>query len=209
MIKIAIVDDHQIVIDGLKLLLSRQPEVKVVADATSGPLMIKKLVDTPTDVLLVDVMMPEMDGYELAVLIRQSYPEMKIIALSMNADGAYVNKMIAHAQINGYVLKTADKNELKRAITTVVNGDNYFSEEILKELQVYERLKQQNAQLNLTTRELEIVKYIIDGRTNKQIAEQLFISEYTVETHRKNIFRKTNTHSAVSLAEYVRKQKIV
>ncbi len=210
MIRIGIVDDHQIVIDGLKLLLGKHPGFKVVAEATSGSQMLEHLEHSaPPDVLLMDLLMPEMDGYTLATTVSKSYPAIKIIALSMNCDGAEINRLIDEAGISGYILKTANKTELKKAIESVKENLDYFSDEVLKELRLYQKIKEKNAAVHLTARELEIVRCITSGLTNKVIATRLFISEYTVETHRKNIFRKTNTRSALSLTEYARNHKLI
>jgi len=209
MIRIGIVDDHQIVIDGLKLVLSRNPGFQVVGEATSGSLLLEQLESLSPDVLLMDLVMPEMSGYELAITIRKSYPDLKIIALSMNCEGAEISRLIDDADISGYVLKTANKAELKKAIESVMQDQPYFSEEAWKELDLYQKIKKKNAVVNLTARELEIMQYITGGMTNKEIAGRLYLSEYTVETHRKNIFRKTQTRSALSLAEYARTQKLI
>jgi two-component system, NarL family, nitrate/nitrite response regulator NarL len=233
MIRIAIVDDHQIVIDGLRLLLSHNNRFQVIAEATSAndilDILRKKTVDIlMVDIMMpemdgyelsvrvrtlypeikVDIMMPEMDGYELSVRVRTLYPEIKILALSMNNEGSIIDKMIEHARINGYLLKTTGKNELIQAIESVAAGKDYFAPDVLQELNSFHKIKEENQLMNLTARELEIIKCMTLNLTNKQIADQLFISERTVETHRKNIFRKTNTHSVLSLMDFLKKQKI-
>jgi two-component system nitrate/nitrite response regulator NarL len=208
MIRIAIVDDHQIVIDGLRLLLGNHSQFQIVAEATSGKEILNILSEKTVDVLMVDVVMPEMDGYELSVQVRKLYPEIKILALSMNSEGSIIDKMIGHAQINGYLLKTIGKSELIQAIKTIGAGEDYFAPDALLELNSFRKIKEENQLMNLTARELEIIKCMTGNLTNKQIADQLYISERTVETHRKNIFRKTNTHSVLSLMDFLRKQKI-
>lgn len=208
MIRIAIVDDHQIVIDGLRLLLSNHNQFQIVAEATSGKEMLNILPEKTVDVLMVDVVMPEMDGYELSVQVRKLYPEIKILALSMNSEGSMIDKMIGHAQINGYLLKTIGKTELIQAIKTIAAGEDYFAPDTLLELNSFRKIKEENQLMNLTARELEIIKCMTRNLTNKQIADQLYISERTVETHRKNIFRKTNTHSVLNLMDFLKKQKI-
>ncbi len=208
-IKIAIVDDHQIVIDGLKLLLKDKKNFEIVLENTNGLKMLEDIKTVEVDVLLTDVMMPVIDGYELSLLVRESNPTIKIVALSMNSDGVFVDKMIAKASINGYLLKTINKDELIQAIESIAAGMDYFSEDIVKELHQFEKLKKENLQIHLTAREIEIIQCIAQNFTNKDIATKLFISERTVETHRKNIFRKTNTHTAISLLEFVKKQKII
>jgi two-component system nitrate/nitrite response regulator NarL len=208
MIRIAIVDDHQIVIDGLKLLLSHNGRFQIIAEATSGEAMLDLLQEKTVDVLMVDIMMPAMDGYELSVRVRKLYPDIKILALSMNSEGSIIDKMMQHAEINGYLLKTTGKNELIQAIEIIAAGENYFAPDVLLELNSFRKLKEENQLMNLTARELEIIKCMSMNLTNKQIADQLYISERTVETHRKNIFRKTNTHSVLSLMDFLKKQKI-
>jgi DNA-binding NarL/FixJ family response regulator len=208
MIRIAIVDDHQIVIDGLKLLLSYNGRFQVLAEATSGKEILDILQKKTVDVLMIDIMMPAMDGYELSVQVRKLYPEIKILALSMNNEGSIIDKMIEHAYINGYLLKTTGKNELIQAIEIIASGENYFAPDVLLELSSFRKIKEENQLMNLTARELEIIKCMTLNLTNKQIADQLYISERTVETHRKNIFRKTNTHSVLSLMDFLKKQKI-
>ncbi|MBK8686341.1 MAG: response regulator transcription factor [Bacteroidetes bacterium] len=117
--------------------------------------------------------------------------------------------MIEQAQVAGYVLKTTNKSELTEAIESVYAGDTFYAKEILDELNSFRKIKQENESINLTIREIEIIQCIASDLTNKQIADQLFISERTVETHRKNIFRKTNIHSAVGLVEFARKRKLI
>jgi DNA-binding NarL/FixJ family response regulator len=208
MIRIAIVDDHQIVIDGLKLLLSYNGRFQIVAEATSAEAILDMLREKAVDILMIDVMMPVMDGYELSVQVRKLHPGIKILALSMNSEGSIIDKMMEHAQINGYLLKTTGKNELIQAIETIAGGENYFAPDVLLELNSFRKIKEENQLMNLTARELEIIKCMTQNLTNKQIADQLFISERTVETHRKNIFRKTHTHSVLSLMDFLKKQKI-
>lgn len=208
MIRIAIVDDHQIVIDGLRLLLSHNARFQIIAEATSGKEILDILNKKTVDVLMVDIVMPEMDGYELSIQVRKLYPQIKILALSMNSEGSIIDKMMEHAHINGYLLKTTGKNELIQAIEIIAGGKDYFAPEVLRELNSFRKIKEENQLMNLTAREMEVIKCMIRNLTNKQIADQLYISERTVETHRKNIFRKTNTHSVLHLMDFLKKQKI-
>lgn len=208
MIRIAIVDDHQIVIDGLKLLLSSNRNFEIVAEATKGSDMLQMLPDAGADLLMADVMMPDIDGCALSIQVRQQYPDIKILALSMNSEGVYIDRMIAQAHINGYLLKTTDKHELIQAIEQIVAGEDYFAPEVMRELNSFQKIKKENQLMNLTARELEIIQCIAGNMTNRQIADQLYISERTVETHRKNIFRKTDTHSVLSLLDFIKRQKI-
>jgi DNA-binding NarL/FixJ family response regulator len=150
-----------------------------------------------------------MYGYEVALQIKKEFPDIKVVALSMNGDGLLVVQMIENAGILGYLLKTTDKKELVLALETFSQGEPYFSKEILSELQTYKKIKKENEAIHLTSREIDIIKCIAEDLTNKQIAEKLFISECTVETYRKNIYRKTNMHSAIGLIEFAKKRKII
>ncbi len=210
-INIAILDDHQIVIDGLKLLLEKSERIKVGMEHTNGFELLKSLRDDKNsiDILLLDLMMPVMSGQECALMVRQEFPQIKIIILSMNNDGKTVSGLIEQADIRGFLPKSVNKNELIEAIENVFDGKHYFSEEILEELKLYGNRKQQKEDLKLSLRELEIIKLIAQGLTNKQIAAELFISEKTVETHRKNIFRKTSTHNVGSLLHLVKRLGIL
>lgn len=207
--KIAILDDHQIVIDGLKLLLSSQKNIEIVAESTNGLNMLEILELVPVDILLTDIMMPVIDGYEIAMRVKMSFPNIKVVALTMNGEGMLVDKMIEEAALAGYILKTADKKELLDALEMIYKGISYFSDEVLRELDAYQKLKVQNDSMNLTNREKDIIQCIVKGASNKDIADELFISVRTVETHRKNIFRKTGVHNAMQLVEFAKNRKIL
>jgi DNA-binding NarL/FixJ family response regulator len=206
---IAIVDDHQIVIDGLKSLLEGHDRFVVIKESTRPIQLLDQLADLPVDILLTDVMMPEMNGAELARRVRKQYPHIHILALSMSGQGELVNQMIDDADINGYVLKNIGKEELLEALEKIAGGGIYFSDEVLQEMNRAADNRQQMAEVNLTVREIEIIKLIEKELSNKQIAETLFLSERTVETHRKNIFRKTQTSSVIGLIKYAYEHKLI
>lgn len=208
-IKIAILDDHQIVIDGLKLLLSSHDQFQIVSESNSGFEMLDMLEVNPVDILLTDVMMPNIDGFEVAMRVKAQFPDIKVVALTMNGEGVLIDKMIEQAEIAGYLLKTIDKKELVNALETIHKGIRYFSDEIMNELELYQKIKKENENIHLTSREIEIIKCIAENLSNKQIADKLFISERTVETHRKNIFRKTDIHTAIGLIEFAKKRMII
>jgi DNA-binding NarL/FixJ family response regulator len=208
-IRIAILDDHQIVIDGLRLLLENQLHFEIVGQFNRGQELLDALAVLNADIVITDILMPEMDGLEVAMRLKDQFPDIKVIALSMNGEGPLAEKMIEQAEVAGYVLKTTNKSELTEAIESVYAGDTFYAKEILDELNSFRKIKQENESINLTIREIEIIQCIASDLTNKQIADQLFISERTVETHRKNIFRKTNIHSAVGLVEFARKRKLI
>ncbi len=207
-ISLAIVDDHQIVIDGLKSLLDGLENFTVVAECTEPLTMLELLKLHPVDILLTDVMMPVMNGAELAKEVHKRYPGIKILALSMSGQGDLVNQMIEDADIAGYLLKNIGKKEFIYALEKISAGGIYFSEEVLKEMTKASEMKKENAEVNLTARELEIIKLIEKEYSNKLIADSLYLSERTVETHRKNIFRKTKTNSVLGLIKYAYEHKL-
>lgn len=208
-ITLALVDDHQIVIDGLTSLLKGHDKFKFAFATTNSSEVIERIAQTPVDVLLTDVMMPKLPGNQLAKQVKEKYPAVKILALSMSGQGDLVNEMIEDADISGYVLKNIGKQELITALEKIAGGGIYFSEEVIDELQRSSQRKKQNAEAHLTGREIEIIRLIEKEYNNKQIAETLFISERTVETHRKNIFRKTNTNSVIGLVKYAYEHKLI
>jgi DNA-binding NarL/FixJ family response regulator len=208
-IKIAIVDDHQIVIDGLVSLLSNYPRLSVDLVSTSAFDILERLENIVIDVLVTDITMPLMSGFDLALIVKSKFPNIRILALSMNDQGDIINEMIHKASISGYLIKNVDKTELINAIETVAAGGYYFNEEVLNELDSHSLNQSRMKKDFLTNREKEIINLIEKEQSNKQIADQLFISERTVETHRKNIFRKTGTNSVLGLIKYAYQNKIV
>jgi DNA-binding NarL/FixJ family response regulator len=208
-ITLALVDDHQIVIDGLMSLLKGHENFSFAFATTNSEEVVKKIGETPVDILLTDVMMPKLPGNLLAKEVKEKYPAVKILALSMSGQGDTVNEMINDADISGYVLKNIGKQELIKALEKIAGGGIYFSEEVINELQRTSQRKKENVEAHLTGREIEILRLIEKEYNNKQIAEALFISERTVETHRKNIFRKTNTNSVIGLVKYAYEHKLI
>lgn len=208
-VKLVIVDDHQIVIDGLLSLLSGHPAFDV-RRTTTNPLEVPRLLrEEEADILLTDVMMPEQNGAELAKSVRKEFPKVKILALSMSGQGDIVNQMIEDADIAGYVLKNIGQKELLKALEKIAAGGIYFSEEVLQEMTKVSQRKKDNEAIHLTDREIEIIRLIEKEYSNKQIAETLFISERTVETHRKNIFRKTDTSGVIGLIKFAYEHKLI
>ncbi len=208
-ISLAIVDDHQIVIDGLKSLLEGHPQFIVKIESNHPEQMEKILAGNKVDILLTDIMMPTMNGAELAKMVKKQFPEIKILALSMSGQGDLVNQMIDDSDIAGYVLKNLGKLELITALEKIAGGGVYFSQEVLNEMFKASERKKTSEDIHLTIREIEIIRLIEKEQNNKQIAETLFISERTVETHRKNIFRKTKTSGLIGLIKYAYENKLI
>lgn len=151
-----------------------------------------------------------MTGVELARLVKKEFPSIKIITLSMNGEGSLVNQMIEESDISGYLLKNIGQTEFLKALEKIAAGGIYFSDDVLQEmLKASERKKEADEETKLTNREVEIVRLIEKEYSNKQIAEELFLSERTVETHRKNIFRKTKTNSVIGLIKYAYERKLI
>lgn len=204
---IFIVDDHQMVIDGLRLIIDTIEGFDIVGESTSALHALDVLATVNADILLTDVSMPEMSGIELTRLVKKKYPHIRIIALSMFSESQVVAEMI-DAGISGYILKNTGKQELIEALNKVASGQNYFGQDIT--LQLMKSFKRsQDETSRLTDREIEIIRMIEQDFGNKQIADMLFISERTVETHRKNILRKTNTQTVVGLLKYAYERKII
>ena len=195
-ISVAIVDDHQILIDGLKSLLHGHERFRIALESTNPLSVAAMMRETPVDILITDVMMPGMNGAELAKTIREEFPNIRILALSMSGQGDLVNKMIDESDISGYVLKNIGKQELINALDKIASGGVYFTDEVMDEK------KTELAEARLTNREIEIIRLIEKEYNNKMIAETLFLSERTIETHRKNILRKTKTSSVLGLIKY-------
>lgn len=208
-IRLALVDDHKIVIDGLTAVLKEQNTVEIVVTANSGSNMLQLLQHNKVDILLSDVMMDGMNGLQLAKAVRQQSPEIKIIALSMNGAGEIVDEMINDADIAGYLLKQTGIDELLQAIIKVYNGGQYFQQQILDALDAQSRIKKDVSATHLTIREIEIIKLMEQDLSNKQIVEVLNISIRTVETHRKNIFRKTNTNNILLLVKWAYEHQLL
>jgi two-component system nitrate/nitrite response regulator NarL len=199
-IRIILVDDHHIILDGLKSLLESDSDFLIVASLHSAEEAVKAIKINTPDILLSDYSLPEMSGLELFKLLKPQYPELKVAMLSMHDEESVVRAVLKEG-IHGYLLKSIQQFELKNALKQIALGYPYVSPEITKILMNDFNRPEQKTEL-LTERESEILRLITKEYSNKQIGEKLFISERTVETHRKNIFRKTNTSSLVGLIKY-------
>jgi two-component system nitrate/nitrite response regulator NarL len=204
--KIFIVDDHQMVIDGIRSLIECQPEFSIIGESTEPLSVIASLSKIQPDILITDVGMPGMSGVELSRVVKSKFPAIRILALSMYGDTHIIAEMI-DAGISGYILKNSGKKELIEALTKIAGGQNYFGQDIT--LQLMKSFKRSQEDIRLTDREVEIIRMIEKDMSTKDIAETLFISERTVETHRKNILHKTNTQTVVGLLKYAYERKII
>lgn len=208
-ISIGIVDDHQIVIDGLLSLLHDATHFRIAFSTTHPENVVELLAKHKIQLLLTDVQMPVLPGNKLAKLVKEKYPDIKILALSMSGLGATVEEMINDADISGYVLKNIGKTELITAMEKIAAGGIYFSEAVLEELRLAGNRRKEKDEAHLSTREIEILQLIEKEWTSRAIAESLFISERTVETHRKNIFRKTGCNNVLGVVKWAYEHKVI
>ncbi len=210
--KLIIADDHQIMIDGLKSILQGHAHISIIGIAKNGVQVLEILKKETADIVLTDISMPDMDGIELTRTITRTYPRTRVIALSMHGDTTHINGMI-EAGAAGYIYKNASNKELIDALDKVNSGGQYFSDEIagtiIRSMNEQVRLKQEEERVNLTDREREIIDLIAKEYSNADIGRQLSISERTVETHRKNIYRKTNTTTIVGLIKWAYENKVI
>jgi len=199
-IKIVLVDDHSIVLDGLVSLLTHDPRFEVLGSFQNAEKALAFLKTEQPDILLTDYSLQGTTGLELVRKVKDLHPLIKTVILSMH-DEAHIIKAALKEGVDGYMLKNIPQEELKSALRHVAKGLPYVSPEVTRLLMEEMNKPKEDAPL-LTERECDVLRLIAKEYSNKKIAEELFISERTVETHRKNIFRKTNTSSLVGLIKY-------
>ena len=212
-IKVFIVDDHKIFREGLKLLLSTIKGVVVCGEAPNGKIFLDMLNTILPDIVFMDINMKEMDGIEATQKALAVYPSLKIIALSSFEDEEYFNKM-TDVGVRGYLLKNSLKDDFEKAINKVSEGYNYYSDELIIKLtqkitQKERAFKKPIEQVEFTKDEKELLKYICQGLTNKQIADLIHLSSRTIEAHRARLLDKTDTKNSVALAVYAISNKLV
>ena len=199
--KLLIVDDHLIFLESMSLLIESMPEFELVGAASNGKEALVKLQELEVNILLCDYMMPQMDGVELIFRMKENFPNVKILMLTGNEDALGIKKAIQMG-VTGIILKNTRKEELKKALLCVGEGTTYYSAAVMQILSQSPN-KDENVNETLSKRELEILKLIGQSFTGIQIAENLNISYNTVETHRKNIFKKLNVNTSHALIKYV------
>jgi DNA-binding NarL/FixJ family response regulator len=198
---VAIVDDHELFRDGLKLVISNIDPGFVTTEYSNGQEFLKSLKLQKPDVVLMDINMPVLNGRETALKALEIYPDLKIIAVTMYGEEIYYLQMI-EAGVKGIILKKSGRYELEQAIQEVLEGGNFFSQEILKKMAIRLNRKTADRYHELTEREYEILIHVCNGLTNNEIADKLFISPKTVEVHKSNIFRKTDVKNSAQLVIY-------
>ncbi|MFP9117597.1 response regulator [Flavobacterium sp. RNTU_13] len=195
MIKLAIAEDHQALIDGMKVFLEYEEDIKIVGEASNGDRLLDIVRSKKPDVVLTDIRMPVMDGITAARHIKQEFPNCKIIAFSMFEQDEAIHQM-QEAGASGYILKNSSLKKVIEAIRAVHKGETYFDTGIKgKETTVTDEVP-------LSKREKEILKLVGEGKTSQEIADTLFIGKTTVDTHRKNILKKLNLQGKSELMRY-------
>ncbi|MBO9732661.1 MAG: response regulator transcription factor [Chitinophaga sp.] len=208
--KLAVVDDHVVVLDGLKTMLAAFPHLEIVHTAQSGVALLNYLETSTPDVLLMDIQMPGIDGIDLCKQVLKKCATIKIIAFSSFDDSNYV-KQIFRNGAKGYLIKNSDKHTIVKAIDTVMEGEEYIDDTI-KKILLQESITGQRRSIfdvPLTKREKEILKLVADGLTSQEIADKLFINQRTVETHRMNINQKLDVKNTVGLVKEAIKRGLI
>lgn len=210
-IKLLVVDDHPIVRRGLRMCLGQQPRIQILGEAGDGREALNKAHELKPDVILMDIDMPQMNGLAVTDLLRREMPEVKVLILSMYSNTDYVMRII-QCGARGFVLKEAPTEEVVAAIETVHGGGSHFSPEVARVAlnQVVRGNTDSSAPMTrLTNREREVLLYIAEGFSNKEIACQLTIGVRTVETHRERIMRKLDIHTIAGLTRFAIQQGLV
>ncbi|MFL5729044.1 MAG: response regulator [Cytophagaceae bacterium] len=217
MVKIVLADDHGIVRDGIKSTLRDEKSFKIIGEASNGLEAIERVKTLSPDVIIIDINMPEMNGIEATAIISKKYPDTKSLVLSMHDNEDYILKSIESGAA-GYLLKDTSKEEFVKAINAVAKGEKYFSTSISNILATgyLHRIKmgetkttEEDSESGLTRREKGILKLIVQGRSNREIADSLSISIRTIEVHRSNMMKKLKVKNAVELVKFAMENNLV
>ncbi len=206
-LNLLLVDDHAIVTDGLRSLLSTDSRFDIKGEARNGKEALEMLSYLKVDLVLMDIDMPQMNGIEALKVIRKEYDQVRVIILTMHDEKAMI-KLLLDAGADGYLLKNSPKEDLIKAIEAVMAGQQHLSEEVNSVLLSSDK-PQSGALSQLTEREVEIVKLIAEGLSNKEIGEKLFISHRTVDTHRTNLMQKLGVHNIAGLVRLAIQEGLV
>ena len=213
-IKILIADDHQVVAESLGILLDTLPHIEVLGTANNGWQVLSFLEVNQVNVVLADLHMPLLNGIDTTLKIRERFPHIKVLMLTMSEESGLIKEAI-QAGVDGYVVKKADKHELALAISTVMEGKKYFSNPVLAKLAEIPNAnthngKEQPSEIGiLSKREIEILRMIVQEQSNADIADGLNLALSTVETHRRNILKKVGVNSALGLMKYAIKHQLL
>ena len=207
MVRVFIVDDHPVVIEGIHSLLQNEKGIEWAGHAMNAQSCLGFFVNSSVDVVLMDISMPGMDGVELCAVMKEKYPGIMILGLSTFNQGLYIKKMMENGA-SGYILKNSSKQDLIRAIHAVNEGKIFFSGEVGEALKEYQKYSKDELPL-LTAREKEVLALIAEGYTNPQIAEMIFLSPFTVDSHRKNLMAKLKVKNTAMLIKLAVEKKLL
>ncbi len=210
MIRVLIADDHVIVAESLSILIDTMDGIEVVGTANNGWQVLTFLETNDADVVLTDLHMPLMNGIETIIRVHEKYPKVAVMLLTMSEEPAVIKEALV-AGVDGYIMKRAERKELERAIKTVASGQKFFSEAVVMRLAQMPNPNTTNGKdsvaenLSLTPREIEVMRLVIQDLSNAEIAEKIFISSTTVETHRRNLMKKLGVNTALGLMRWAMK----
>lgn len=210
MIRVLIADDHVIVAESLSILIDTMDGIEVVGTVNNGWQVLTFLETNHADIVLTDLHMPLMNGIETIIRVREKYPKVAVMLLTMSEEPAVIKEALV-AGVDGYIMKRAERKELERAIKTVASGQKFFSEAVVMRLAQMPNQNTPNGKdsvaehISLTPREIEVMRLVIQDLSNAEIAEKIFISSTTVETHRRNLMKKLGVNSALGLMRWAMK----
>lgn len=207
MISVFIVDDHPVVVEGLQSVIEKLEGLQISGVAYNAIDAINLLKDVQTDVLLLDINLPDISGIDLCKKVRKEFPNIKVLGISTFSERSYISRMIQNGA-HGYLIKSASKEEIGEAITSVMHGKLYMSLNMEHLLLPSSVLIKDNMP-ELTKREREVLQLIAEGLTNNQIAEKLFVSPSTVDTHRKNMITKLEVNNTAALIRFAAKYGLI
>ena len=209
MIRILLVDDHKIILDSLSLLLNLMEGIEVTGTLDDSRNVIDFISKNPIDILMTDLSMPYINGIELSYKVKQQFPDLPILMLTVNDDPELISDAFKMG-ISGYVLKNAKRGELEKAINTVSGGNLYYAQDVMRTILTGGEKDEGKDKLKLlTSREIEIIKLIVEEKSTNDISKELFISSGTVESHRRNIFKKLGVKNMVGVVKFAMKYKLV
>ena len=207
-VSIIIADDHEIFRKGLIAVLNEIPFIKVVAEASNGVELLKILKNTPTNIILMDIKMPQMDGIETTKKVTEQYPNISVIALTMHEGIGYFNQMI-EAGAKGFLLKNTNKQQLQDAIAAVSDGQTYFSGEFSTLLNISNTYTPKKLNIDISEREKQVLELICKGLSNAEIAQKLGLSQRTIDGHKARLFEKTGAKNSANLVLFAIKNGII
>jgi DNA-binding NarL/FixJ family response regulator len=209
-LKIVIADDHQMFIDGVKVLIRNETRFAIVGEALNGEAALELIAQHRPDILITDINMPGMSGTELTKKVKEQFPQTKVLVLTMYNDREIISE-IFDTEAEGYILKNTGKQELIAALSSLADDGTYYSNEVMNIMMtaVRKQKKIEKETSHLTPREIEIIRLITQEFSTAQIADKLFISPRTVDTHRKNILQKTGVKTIVGLMRFAYENELL